>query len=438
MSTIVHTCGNGRKAPRLAAGLRWVVLEQGGRAKSTKVKPEKIRKQAQASGASRYVIQHQEDQDATTMGLYSEPMEPKKAGPIYSLSMLFLGSIVRQTQIEQSLINIALLMEPQGSPSRRVLVFIEAGQITLDLVLEREHALAQLEKHIAISQGLFIFSQHAEIAHTHKAISWEELDRVVDKHASDSLLRAVPQSPFLLVGAVLAALSIVGYIAYDYYVAAPEKKRRIAMNLAKADQTPAYLAATQVELQSIAWERKDLLAFAKELRERSAFTAGWAIEQISCDMQQCTTQWARRGGLLSGLIAALPKETLIGGDTGAASLDRAYTQLAQAKASSSFDPAKLPNAAQSNLALVSAAQMLANASVALTLRESRPWDAIALAGVQEQAVLRKAELEINLQPHLLEQTLAALPANVLIHNFVFKVSGEAISIVLKGNSYAKP
>jgi len=437
MSTIVHTLGTGRSALRLAAGLRWVVLDAGSASRPGKPRPDKIRAQAKASGASSYVLQ-QADQNTTTIGLYSEPMQPSKGGKIYSLSMLFLRGVQREAAVDRNLINVALMLEPQGAPTMRVLVFIEAGQITRDLVLERSRAIEQLDKHVAVSPGLSVFSQHAEISHAHTPITWSNIDRLVDKSAVEAVLRPVPRSPFVAIALVFAVLLASSWFAYDHYVRQPEKKRRAAAELARRDQTPAYLAAVNQELQTSGFDRADLVALLTGLRGRPALTAAWALEQITCDTRQCTTTWSRRGGLSSDLAAALPNETIVPGDTsaGGSSLEKAYTQVLREAKTSSLDRLALPVAATSAAQLVSVAQKMTNASIPVTLRETRAWDAVPLVNVAPQAVLRKGDLEISVMPHQAADVLALLPPNVLIHSVTFKVA-ESIQVIFKGASYAQ-
>lgn len=438
MSTIVHTLGTGRSALRLAAGLRWVVLDAGSASRPGKPRSDKIRAQAKASGASSYVLQ-QADQSTTTIGLYNEPMQPSKGGKIYSLSMLFLRGVQREAAVDRSLINVALMLEPQGAPNMRVLVFIEAGQITRDLVLECSRAIEQLNKHVAVSPGLSVFSQHAEISHAHTPITWSNIDRLVDKSAVEAVLRPVPRSPLAAITLVLAVLLVSTWFVYDYSVRQPEKKRRAAAELARRDQTPAYLAAVNQELQTSGFERADLVAFLNGMRARPALIVGWALEQVSCDTRQCTTTWSRRGGLSSDLAAALPLETMVSGDAsggGSASLEKAYTQVLREAKTSSLDRLALPVADTSAAQLVSVAQKLANANIPVTLRETRAWDAIALSNVNPQAVLRKGDLEISVMPHQAADVLALLPSNVLLQGVTFKVA-ETIQVIFKGASYAQ-
>jgi hypothetical protein len=436
MSTIVYSAGQGSSALRLAAGLSWVVVKTGANGSPQK---EKIRAQAQASGASRYVLHKGQAGEATTMGLYSDPMTPSRGGKLYSLSSLFLAGILREASVERNLINVALLLEPQGAPNMRVLVYIEAGQVTRDTVLERTRAIASLEEHLAQLPGVSVFSEHAEITPVHTPITWADVAELADKRATASLLRPVPRSPVLLLCALAVALAVASWFSYDLLVRQPEKKRRALAEQAQRDQTPAYLEAVERELKTTGWNRLDLLAFVSSLRGRPAQRAGWAIEQITCDVQQCTTQWGRRGGLVTELAAALPHEILLSGDAanGNASLEKAFTRTNQERKNASLDKSDLPRGQASTTALLAMGQKMANAGVAVSLRELRPWDAIPLAEVQPPAVLLKGELELPVMPHLAIDALGLLPANVLIQSISLRVTDDSMTFTFKGNSYAQ-
>jgi len=436
MSTIVYSAGQGSSAVRLAAGLSWVVVKTGA---TGSVQKEQIRAQAQASGASRYVLHKGQAGDATTIGLYSDPMTSSKGGKLYSLSSLFLAGILREASVERNLINVALLLEPQDAPAMRVLVYIEAGQVTRDTVLERTRAIASLEEHLAQLPGISVFSEHAEITQGHTPITWTDVAELADKKAAASLLRPVPRSPVLLLCALAVALAVVSWFSYDQLVRQPEKKRRVLAEQARRDQTPAYLEAVNRELKSTGWDRVELLAFVRGLRERPALRAGWALEQITCDVQQCTTQWGRRGGLVTDLVAALPQETLLTGDAanGTASLEKAFTRASQERKTASLNPSDLPRGQASATALLAMAQKMANAGMAVSLRELKPWDAIPLAEVRPAAVLLKSELELHVMPHLAIDALGLLPANVLVQSISLRVTDGSITFTLKGNSYAQ-
>ena len=436
MSTIVYSAGQGSSAVRLAAGLSWVVVKTGANGKPQN---DKIRTQAQSSGASRYVLHKGQEGEATTLGLYSDPMTPSKGGKLYSLSSLFLAGILREASVERNLINVALLLEPQGAPSMRTLVFIEAGQVTRDTVLERTRAISSLEEHLAQMPGISVFSEHAEITHPHTPITWADVAELADKRAVDSLLRPVPRSPVLVLSVLAAALAVTSWFAYDQLVRQPEKKRRLAAEQAARDQTPAYLEAVDRELKSTGWNRDDLKAFVTSLRERSAQRAGWALEQITCDPQQCTSQWGRRGGLVTDLAAALPKEVLLPGDaaSGPASLEKAFTRANHERKTTSLEKADLPKGQASTTALLAVAQKMTNAGVPMSLRELTPWGAIPLAEVRPTAVLLKGGLEIPVMPHLAIDALNLLPANVLIQSVALRISDGSMNFTFKGNSYAQ-
>lgn len=436
MSTIVYSAGQGSNAVRLAAGLRWVVVDTGA---DGKPQNEKIRAQAHASGASRYVLHKGLKGEATTLGLYSEPMTPSKGGKLYSLSSLFLSGILREAAAERSLINVALLMEPQGVPHMRVLVYIEAGQVTRDTVMERARAIASLEDHLEQLPGISVLSEHAEITRTHTPITWADVAELADKKSVDSLLRPVPRSPVFLFCFLAIALCTAGWLSYDQLVRQPERKRRVAAELARRDQTPAYLEAVDRELKSTGWDRADLKAFVVSLRDRPALSTGWALEQITCDVQRCTTQWGRRGGVVTDLAASLSQETLLTGDaaSGSASLEKAFTRESHERKAISLEKTDLPKAEASATALIAVAQKMTNAGVEASLRETKSWDAIALAGVQPQTVLLKGEIEIQLMPHLVDEVLELLPPNVLIQTFTLRVADDSMTFTFKGHSYAK-
>ena len=416
--------------------MRWVVVETEPKGK---VPDDKIRAQAEASGASRYVLHKGQPGEATTLGLYADPMDPSKGGKLYSLSSLFLAGILGEAKVERSLINVVLIMEPPGAPNMRVLVQIEAGQVTRDAVLERSRAIDSLEEHVLQLQNTTVFSQHAELKCRQTSITWNDLAVLVNPNAAPSLLIPIPKSPAILLTVLGLAFALAGWFAYDQLVAQPEKKRRMAAELAKRDQTPAYLEAVGHELKTTGWDRSDLRAFIDSLRGRQALLAGWALDQITCDVQQCTTQWGRRGGLVKDLTAALPQETLVAGDaaSGASSLEKAITRAPHEAKMTNLEVVDLPTASVSTTTLLSVAQKLTNAGLPVTLRELTSWDATPLTEVKPQAVLLKGAIEIPVMPHLANDAIGLLPPNILIQSMNLKVADGNMTLTIKGSSYAQ-
>ena len=458
MSSIVYSEGKGRKGLRLAAGLRWVILDTGA---SSKLSAKKIRLQAQPTGASRYVVNQravtpngvsQTSQEAT-IGLYNEPMQPSAGGTLYSLSMVVLSGFLRQENLDHNKINVALLMEPQGAPHLRAMVFIQNAQVIMDSVLETTRAIEQLGEHVARSGAMTIFSENPEIALEHTPITWSQIVSLVDRKASDALLRPIPGTPYPFVTFLMLSLAVGGWFAYDHYVREPEKNRRAALALAARDQTPAYREAVQAELHSTGWDRADLLGFLASVRQRAVFESGWVFREMMCDIHQCTTQWERRGGLLTGLASARRDESIVSAGAtdeangtpsgtllnGPPALEKAITQFKHSRKVAALEVVDLPEASVSVLQLITVAQQLSNAAIGVTLREMHPWEVISTTDVEPRAILRKSELELSLMPHQATETFALLPSNTLIQSVRLKVADvNSFSLELKANSYASP
>ncbi len=450
MSFIVYDTAKGRKGVRLAAGLRWVVLEGNDKARPSS---KKIREQARGMAASRYVLNHKPNSNSargvqggenTTIGLYTEPVHPIVKGKLYSLSMLLLVAILRDQQVDLDAVNVALLMEPQGMPHLRVIVFIQSGQVIMDSVVEKERAIKQIEDHVARALPVRVLAQHPEIAGPYTPISWETVVGFVDSKASDALLRSIPRAPHQFVVLAVLGVAASSWVAYDTFVIQPHRKRLAAQALAARDQTPTYLKAALHALQSTGWDRTDLKAFLIAMRERPVIEAGWMLQEMACDVAQCTTKWERRGGLLPGLAAARADETLLspGTSTSAAAgppaLDTASTQIQHPRQLAAVDPSTLPKVSTAVDDLVTLGQKLSNAGIAVNLREMQPWEVIPISDVDPQSILRKSELEISLMPHQASEVLALLPESTLIQTVHLKVADiNSVTLVFKGNSYAR-
>jgi hypothetical protein len=454
MSSIVYTHGKGRKGLHLAAGLRWVILDMG---TGSKPSPKKIRAQAQPTAASRYVVNRraigpqgtEQTSLEATIGLYNEPIRSSTDGLLYSLSMVVLGGILRQESLNPQTINVALLMEPQGAPHLRVMVFIQNAQVILDSVLDKTRAIELLKEHVQRSGEITIYCEHPEIPLEHTPITWPQIVSLADKKATAALLRTIPATPYPLLVFLVLSLAVSGWFAYDHYVREPEKKRRIALALAARDQTPVYVAAAQGALRSTGWERADVLQFLASMRERSVLESGWVLKQMFCDIHQCTTQWERRGGLLTGLAAARPAETILSNGTtditsgsppgGPPALEKAITQFKHSRKVTALEVADLPYASSSMADLITVAQKFSNAGIGVTIRDMHPWEVIPTTDVEPLAILRISELEMTLMPHQVRETLDSLPKNTLVQSVRLNVADvNSFTLDLRASSYASP
>jgi hypothetical protein len=209
----------------------------------------------------------------------------------------------------------------------------------------------------------------------------------------------------------------------------------------------------QAELHSTGWDRADLLGFLASVRQRAVFESGWVFREMMCDIHQCTTQWERRGGLLTGLASARRDESIVSAGAtdeangtpsgtllnGPPALEKAITQFKHSRKVAALEVVDLPEASASVLQLITVAQQLSNAAIGVTLREMHPWEVISTTDVEPRAILRKSELELSLMPHQATETFALLPSNTLIQSVRLKVADvNSFSLELKANSYASP
>jgi hypothetical protein len=354
--------------------------------------------------------------------------------------MLFLHGLPKE---EGQRVDAVLLMEPQGAPDKRCVVFIQAGQITSDLVMDKSKAIDQVEQHLQYSQNASLYLQHDEIEHDHRTITWEQIESFSEDKDSGSVLQAVPASPYLLPIVLLLVAGGAGYLAYDEMVIQPEKKRQAQIERAKQDRTPAYNAAAEQALRSRGWDRKDLTAFLSEVGKRRMIISGWSLDSMQCDMTSCISQWGRHGGLVSDLEKNLPEEQLLitgkdanaGGDR-ISTMEKTVTKRDYERKPAELARADLKPVRQSIITLRPVLQKFVNASINVTAKEPTPWTVSDLGGVKPASVLVEQSLEITAPMFRMPEILKMLPENVLITSFQMNVSEFNINVNLKGAAYA--
>lgn len=444
MSTIVHSAGAGRAKLHLAVGLRWVVLDLGTkRRKDGRIPARIIRAQAQTVTASRYVVLNSEMDSAA--GFYSDPVvgAPARSEKVYSLSVLILNALLRERP--GSVVNAALLMQPDRNSDKRVVVIILGGQVTLDALLDTDKALEHVHEEVRNVPGISVFCQSPELNAAHTIISWQDLVALINKEGSMSRLQNVPASPYLVPVGLLVTAVAAGLVSYDQMVRKPEARQQALAQARKADRTPAYLTAVDAALQNAAWDLADLQNHLDALRQYPMFTKGWALESLACDGAQCLSRWDRKGGTLTMLQTALPSEKLVmpGNDEspltkGAmATLERAFTTQALAAKYRASSRDKLQTKNQALLALYSPMQQLSTAGLSVSIGEPAKWDGFDASGVATSEILTQMPISITAPYFRAKEVLAILPANVALKSFLLTTAEGAMTINFKGFVYAR-
>lgn len=439
MSAIVYSEGKGRSAIRIAAGLRWVVLDGGlGRGKS---QTSQVRIQSASVGSTRYVIQKSDAGD--TVGLYNDPLveDATLKGKIYSLSMLMLAGLLLKDGVEAVGVNAVLMMQPTGLPEKRLLIYIEGGQVTLDTILERDKAIEQAKSHIDMSPDAVLYLEHAEVDRSHERISWQDVVALIDKKVSSAVLKQVPVSPYLLPVLILAIASVGGWYTYDQMVRQPEKRRLASIQAAKKDKTPAYIAAAERALRTTGWDRADMNSFVAGLMSHPAYLSGWTLAQVICDQEACTSEWARRGGVVTDLQVALPNEKLVigsaGSSTQSSTLEKSFMRQTYERKNAEIDRSNLATSEQALMEIRPVMQRLLNASALATIGEFKKWEVVSTSGVRVNEIVYQAPFEVSLPLFRLSETLDMLPKNILLQTLSITNGDGSFSFNLKGNAYAR-
>lgn len=439
MSAIVYSEGKGRSAVRIAAGLRWVVLDGGlGRGKS---QTSQIRIQAASIGSSRYVMQKSDAGD--TVGLYNDPIveDASLKGKIYSLSILMLTGYLQRDGVDPVGINAVLMMQPSGLPEKRLLIYIEGGQVTLDTILDRDKAIEQAKSQIDISPDAVLYLEHAEVDRAHERISWSDVVELIDKKVSVAVLKSVPVSPYLLPVIVLAIASAGGWYAYDQLVRQPEKRRLASIQAAKKDKTPVYVSASEQALRSTGWDRDDIKNFVFGLMSHPAYVTGWSFAKIACDQSGCISEWSRRGGIVTDLQAALPNEKMIilsqDGGNQSSTIEKTFMRQAYERKNAAIERSQLGTIEQSILEIRPVIQKLQNAGASATMGEFKKWEVASTSGVRVNELIYQTPVEVTMPLFRLSETLNMLPTNILLHSLVISNADGSLSFNLKGVAYAR-
>lgn len=439
MSAIVYSEGKGRSSVRIAAGLRWVVLDGGlGRGKS---QTSQVRIQASSIGSTRYVIQKSEVGD--TVGLYNDPLteDASLTGKVYSLSVLMLSGLLQKEGVDPVGVNAVFLMQPAGLPDKRLLIYIESGQVTLDTILEREKAIDQAKSHIDMSPDAVLYLEHAEIDRSHERMSWEEVAELVDKRASIAVLKAIPISPFLLPVCIIAIASISGWYAYDKLIHQPEVRRQASVLAAKKDKTPAYIAAADQALRSAGWDRANLVDFVSKLSSHPAYVAGWSLVSMSCDLDACISQWSRRGGIVTELQSDLPAESLIvtnpDNDAQSSTIEKSFMRMPHERKASVIERAELKTNDEYLIEIRPIMQRLINAGAVASIGDIKKWDVSSLSGVKSNEIIYQSPFEIYMPFFRFSDVVALLPKNILLQSLDITNNDGSLGFKLKGNAYVR-
>jgi hypothetical protein len=434
MGSIVYRDG----AVGLVAGLSWSVLSSDADRLTGAGLRKKIRRQSSLLGASRFVLNPLAG--ANHLGLYTAPLLSRDKAPrqMHSLALVFLMAFNRA---DKNSVNAILLMPIQGDDERRALVIVEGGQVVHDRIERATDAIALVQK-FRNTSGLqyAVFSVGHEV-HDATDIGWSQLLATANKN---NALQNLPRNIALLASLTVAVVLAVVGLAYFQWVIGPAREH--AAQLAKAEQenkTPAYLQKLRQGLSVAGWEVSDLTQFLEQQHQTLAYTKGWGLEKIVCDIdaQQCRYHYTRVGGEIDALIAQLPGKTY---DLQTASKDAAQFNAPFVPVFHSLSRADLPKANAWPVPLNTRLQRLTDAGAKLATLKEEAWPSqgIELKKVDAAVVVRRAAVEMTLPLPLVPSALAELPPFLGWRSFVLVVNHSSdksalLTVQLKGHRYAQ-
>lgn len=435
MSFIAHTIKTGKKAKSFAVGLRWTVLKNGGATESKRSSKIAglIREEASTLSATKYVVTKLGN--ARFLGLYTDPIDADEKSEIYSLATLLLCEITRRME-DVSKTSMMFLLEPPHLTNKRVLIVIEDGQITSDVLLDKERAIAETVERKESNPAIVLFSQYKESTAATETMSWSDIEAMATKDAEAALLLSIPIPGYLIPAIGILAIAVASAAAYYYLVSVPEQKREAARQLAKQDKTLEYLEASNLELSNTGWKHADLADFVARWSDYSIFNKGWALQSVTCDTKVCTTKWVRKAGLVPDLVAILPNEKI---DVENSSVDTNYMNSEHKTSFADLKRDSLKNLSETKQQLRPIFQMMINAGINAESGTSAKWAGFPSTGVSPNVILEQMPVSVSLPLHKAGEVISVLPESVLIKSFSIMVSDDAshFDMSLKGVVYVR-
>jgi hypothetical protein len=414
-------------------GLSWSVLSSD--AETAKSIPTKIRRQATIVGATKYVLNQVGNNQF--LGLFNaSPLDTKPPRQLFSIAMVFLNAFKNQ---DKRAINAVLVMST-AIEDRRIVVVVEGGQISLDVLMKTVDVSNQLQeiKKSGISHA--VFSDCADVPNA-ASLDWPTLETYADKK---SQLQTIPQNKGLVLGLVL--LIVLGVFGFVYYqkIVVPEKKRAALLaQEALQNQTPQYLQQLTVELKRVGFENASLSNLIQSFKSENYFISGWVLSQTVCDIsiKSCEYRYERQGGEIEELIAL---ETDKVHDTNASTRDVAIFRKAMPDlALKELTKAQLLPLDKTTNDLRSRLQRLTNAGATVGTTPTVPWptQGLDMNKVDKNVVIQQSGVEIRIPYAISDSLFELLPSHLAIHQvaLVTSSSGDkagALLLTLKGASYA--
>jgi hypothetical protein len=435
MSFIVHTIGSGRKAIALAVSLRWVVLESspdsGNLVKFSRAKTSIVRTQGNVIGASRYTLN---PTDPNICGFYNDPRtsgkQDKFAG-IYSLSALFLNTLIKTGITEGVSI---LLMQPLEMADKRVLIIIEDGSVSVDGLLDQTQAIEDVNSRLKHFPDTRLYSQLDELGHPATPITWDDLPGLIDAKDRIAVLKPLPASPWMPLVFVAGIVSAGSFLAYQKLVVEPDAQQKALLEAQKQDKTPAYVLAADQELSNAGWDRPGFGAFISSVRAEPALLKGWKLEQVDCDQKRCKSTWVRIGGTVDQLAKALPTQSVLHGES---ALEKTITFRQVSAKATTWSRSKLLDYQTSLAEIRPAFQKLANVGINTSIGEPQRWAGVDFTGVSPDSLLSRYPVEVSAPLHMVNEIVDILPEQILIKSFVVAIGDNDVRITLKGAVYVK-
>ena len=429
MSQIVYQT----KGLALASGLKWPVMQETGNRSLSKRRV--IRAVARDVRATRYLITQHDD--GTYIGLYSpDELQRSVKGEIHSLALVFLNALLDARSQDRSMINAVLAMSVAGDHIKRAVVIINDGHIVHDHVepAARVHELTT-EQRLRLGDALQVFSSEQDIAQSVE-VSWEHLIGHANK-----LSRSQPVPGGLALPLLILAVGCVAGAAFAYHqlITIPAQKEEQRRKAAAADRTGEYVRQMRAALQSVGWDKDQLLADAMGMRTEPYFVSGWALKSVSCSVEgkSCTEDWERVGGNLKDLIAARPKLQYVPQES-AKDAQASLSRVLDVKATE-LTPEHLPEqgTGQADMVLRPIVNELVNAGVRVQISEAVAWPPVPLQGVSPAAIIKRRQVSITADYHLIEESIRKLPLHVVPHSYTLATASNPMTVTVVGHAYLK-
>ncbi len=442
-----HTSADGRS---LVCGLRWQPLE----ADSAAARGRQLRELARDYSAPKLLVVSRNAADGSperaSVGLATLDEGQKLPRRAHSAAAAFAASLAGTDSPEAG---VLCLRCPQGDAPQAVYVVIVAGGMPLADVIYPDPVAAHevvrrwlAEPPLQGGAGVEVHSDDGTAFPAGYRIDWALLERFSDSRSA----MVSPPVDVRALSLVLAAAVLVGggLYGWSWYSDITAKSVQRALALA-ADPLPRYREALASQARSAGFDRDSLIATTRTLLRHPVRVAGWQLGSVVCDGEMCTSSWARSGGTVEGLQAALPAHTLSlrppGTRSEDARLDAAWTTWSLPVQRAGL-PDDVPGGDAATSSAASTLQTWSLATMAVTMNGAPAlWPVVAgvPASLSAPGTLRATSLSVGSIPTTwIEDVVRQTPANVLWNSIevTVRAGGDALSAVqfkLTGQLFAR-